>query len=691
MSTRPRQASEKQVAEIHRGLELFIEPGAVHELRALDVNTGNGWTATFFGYFNNRDLMATAASELSGKAAGVYLTLNPVVPEFLARCANRTKRAKKDNSTKDDEILSRRWLFVDIDAVRPSGISSTDEQHQAALERAWQIRQWLMEECGWPAPVVMDSGNSSYLIFHIALDNNAAASDLVERVLKTLARRFDDAKVRIDGTTFNAARLMRIPGTLNMKGDSTEDRPHRDAKLIDIPSALEIVSREQLEQIASESQDQDSTQPRDSHNSSTGPASASPQLEAVLKALDEQHGITAKGPEPYKEGSSKYILSACLFNSSHGGTSVAIIEHHGRQPAYCCLHDECRYKRKWGDVLKQLKLASAGAATPKVVIEELPDVTAIAQKEVGFIVPQLFPWNAVIALTGASEVGKTHVMLDLTGKISVGAEFLGEKCEQCPVLYLTRENPNEYIADICRRLGIKNGPGTNLHIWGDWCEDPPPIPGDPYIVAWVEKQAAKGVHPFIVVDSLIAFFDGRNENDSAEMRAFINQARRLLRAGACGVALLHHPGKAESAQLYRGSSDLKPAIDAAFSLCNSGDGKLEGLHLKAWKRRYVKQRRELVLHYQELDGKASLVPDTRDQAPRETSAQQLKHLLATNPRCTKKEFGEAAFAKGIPRNQAHRFLDAGVLDGQILREKGAKRAHYYSIKTHASVAAGAVN
>ena len=138
---------------IANGLGLLIEPGSVHELRALDVSTGNGWTATLSGYFNNLELMAKSAAKLTGNAVGLYMSVNPVKPELLARCANRVQRAKKGNSTKDLEILCRRRLLVDIDPVRPSGISATAGQHAAALERAWKVRQWLMEEWNWPAPI----------------------------------------------------------------------------------------------------------------------------------------------------------------------------------------------------------------------------------------------------------------------------------------------------------------------------------------------------------------------------------------------------------------------------------------------------------------------------------------------------------------------------------------------------------
>jgi hypothetical protein len=181
-----------------------------------------------------------------------------------------------------------------------------------------------MEEWNWAAPILMSSGNGAYLLFRIALDNNDAAKQLLERVLKALAQRFNDDEVEIDVTTFNASRIARIPGSVNRKGDSTETRPHRRAALVDIPPELELVSREQLEPVAGE------VAPADPP--AEGSSSASPELQTVLLAL-EQRGITAKEPQPYKDG-LKYTLSACLFNPDHGGTSVAIIEY--SSGAMCC-------------------------------------------------------------------------------------------------------------------------------------------------------------------------------------------------------------------------------------------------------------------------------------------------------------------------------------------------------------------
>ena len=47
--------------------------------------------------------------------------------------------------------------------MRVSGVSSTDAEHELALERACRIRDWLREEFQFPDPVSADSGNGGHL------------------------------------------------------------------------------------------------------------------------------------------------------------------------------------------------------------------------------------------------------------------------------------------------------------------------------------------------------------------------------------------------------------------------------------------------------------------------------------------------------------------------------------------------
>jgi hypothetical protein len=318
------------------------------------------------------------------------------------------------------------------------------------------------------------------------------------------------------------------------------------------------------------------------------------------------------------------------------------------------------------------KKKSDSGQPSKIVIGNLPDVCHIASEKVEFLVPGLLVKGTLTVLSGEASAGKTTLALWLADLIARGAAVFGERCQQHPVLYLTRENPVDYMADIVRRLKIKNGQDSNLHIWGDWVEESAPAPAAAHILAWVRECQPP---PFIIIDSLIAFFDGKNENDSAEMRAFLNQGRALMRAGACGVLFLHHPGKAESAKVYRGSSDLGPAIDAGYVLHNSGDGILERLHLKLFKPRFLAQKRELLLEYH--DG--GFTSEERPALIYESVTQQLIKLLAGMPGCTKKQFLAAAMSKGLTQQKALRFLDDGVACGSIQRDEGSHNKQLHTL------------
>jgi hypothetical protein len=212
--------------EILRALELLLAPDSVAELRCPKTKQRTG-----SGYYDDFAAMASKATALSGTVPGVYITLNPVMPDLLARRVNRFEFWVEDTTT-DENILSRRWLPLDFDPVRVAGISSTDAEHEAALTRARDAKVWLVQQ-GWLHPILADSGNGAHLLYRIDLPNDKGSLALVERVLKAVAQKFSDSTVKVDTDVSNAARIWKVYGTLACKGDSTPERPHRYARLLE--------------------------------------------------------------------------------------------------------------------------------------------------------------------------------------------------------------------------------------------------------------------------------------------------------------------------------------------------------------------------------------------------------------------------------------------------------------------------
>src|SRR5215211_1603034 len=146
------EESDKNTAEILHTIEILFEPSAVVELRAFKGRE------TVSGYYDDHELLAYEAGKLEDRGYSVYVTLNEVDPALLARAYNWARKVYKEPTTSDNDIVRRRWLPLDFDPARPSGVSATDAEKRAAKERALQVRDFLGER-GWAEPLVADSGN----------------------------------------------------------------------------------------------------------------------------------------------------------------------------------------------------------------------------------------------------------------------------------------------------------------------------------------------------------------------------------------------------------------------------------------------------------------------------------------------------------------------------------------------------
>ena len=168
-------------------VSLLIAPGKVVEVRALaDQHTHSG-------YFSDPEALIRAVEPLDTDTSvlGIYVDLNEVNPALLARRSNRIKMrlCRKDATTGDADILRRRWLPIDIDPKRPSGVSSTDQEHRLALAKAGEIAAWLMS-LGFPEPITGDSGNGAHLLYRIDLPNDERLRSSSKVALRRSTRSF---------------------------------------------------------------------------------------------------------------------------------------------------------------------------------------------------------------------------------------------------------------------------------------------------------------------------------------------------------------------------------------------------------------------------------------------------------------------------------------------------------------------
>ncbi len=332
--------------EARQWLRHIMEPGCVYEVRILSGTTtaDNYRPRTWFGFFDDVEKLIAALLTVQ-TATGLYITPNPVKPALLARACNRLRIAEKGDSTGNMDIDRRRVLLIDCDPARPAGISSTSDEHDAAIDRAEAVELFL-HNLGWNDPIRKDSSNGAHLEYRI--DEPAEDGGLVERCLKALAAEFDDADVKIDCAVFNAARIWKIAGTRSCKGDDTPDRPHRMSVVLAPPDAWHEVSSEQLAELAAmapvEEKPASKTHECNGHH-------ANGQAFDVQGFID-RNGLDTTGPHPWKLGGRVWEFNVSPM-CEHGGDGPHVEQHVTGAISAGCPHNSCTWT--WADLRAQFE------------------------------------------------------------------------------------------------------------------------------------------------------------------------------------------------------------------------------------------------------------------------------------------------------------------------------------------------
>lgn len=418
--------------DLARFIEVLWRPGDVREVRI------PGGRSVDSGYFDDPAALIAAVQPLDGRD-NAYITVNPVDPALLARSANRIRSAR--STTSDAQVVERRWLPIDIDPTRPSGISASEEEREAALEVTRQVWAYL-NGLGWPEPMVALSGNGYWMFYPVELPNVATSTALIEGVLGHLAARFGGPTVSIDTTVSNASRIVALIGMLKVKGDATADRPHRRSGLLRMPKDFVTVSRDQLAALPP-----------------AAPA-APPQRPAVITIAGDRmpQGWVGKLLDAAgvgyrmtnRKGNTWYRLNQCPFHPDDDqGGDCGVGEDPDGKALGKCFHNRGAGKG-WQDFKAALGIVTdvvrpfPGSSAPqqtRVVGEgiDAADLLELELPPIRWIVPDLIPEGTTV-LASPPKVGKSCLVYEIVVEAALGGYLLDRRVERGSALYLALED-----------------------------------------------------------------------------------------------------------------------------------------------------------------------------------------------------------------------------------------------------------
>ncbi|MBI3863737.1 MAG: AAA family ATPase [Planctomycetia bacterium] len=326
----------------------------VREIRILGARDRDGRTDS--GYFDDDQVAAKAAGfhDYNNNPHGTYITLNPCLPESLSKAVNRIRDfVGKGKTTSDNEIVVRRWLPLDIDPARPVvGIPATQEEYERAAVVREKLYEWL-RGFGLPEMIEADSGNGVLLLLPVDLPNDDESKELCRRFLLACEQHREKLNwgegAKIDCSMFNAARVSRLMGLKNRKGDNTPERPHRCSRVTFVPDYLmngwrEPVSVEKLQAVAALAEDPPPKGKPKAAGSKGGGRANEPPSNGVAprysRRLDISKWLTARGVEfttSTSSGGTQYDVT-CIQHDDH---AAAFHQDADGKPGYHCFHDRC--------------------------------------------------------------------------------------------------------------------------------------------------------------------------------------------------------------------------------------------------------------------------------------------------------------------------------------------------------------
>jgi hypothetical protein len=559
-------------------LQLLHGPRDVFEIRALGARG-----ALAVGYFDEPELAARTAEKLDRHPdmRGVYVTLNPLDQACLARAVNRIDRNVKASA--DADVAHRRRLLIDLDPVRPAEVSSTAEELRAAKERAALVRDTLAAR-GWPMPAEAESGNGAHVLYAAALSNDGAATNLVKQCLAALDLQFSDDAVAIDRSVYNAGRIVRLYGTTARKGDDVPDRPHRRSALVHVPRNIIPVSREQLEALAA-------TLPAEQHYA--GPRSLSYDLRAFL-----QRNAISVAREGLWNGASKFILTECPFDSTHTGTSAALIQFSNGPIAFKCFHNACA-SREWRDVRELFEpsavnaparsvgryasAANGAARVEATAIGDAPEKEFDARLRIvnaedvplvpiEWLMRNRVPRFELTLFDGDGGIGKSTVASAIIAALTTRAPLPDGTCRgPMTCLIVAEEDRRETLVARLRVAGadlsrVKFAPVVEWTGGEGSFRMPDHVP-------LLERAAVEVGAEFIYIDALFDHFgsatDGRRLNPSypADVREALRPLTRFAHESAKTIVATRHWGKSTTSAKHRGygAADLTNVARAVLS------------------------------------------------------------------------------------------------------------------------------
>lgn len=571
-------------SELCKAIHILKEPGELFEIRIIS----NGKKQPISGYFTDTDMLIQAFKTIDLRGKNVYITLNSLNEALYSR-EQHDRFVLGATATNDNDVTRYRWLFIDLDPERITGVSSTNAELEEAKRVMKSVADYL-SGMGFEEPVKALSGNGYHLLYKVDFPNTDANKQIVVKCLQVLADIFDNARVKIDTVNSNPSRICKLHGTLAQKGASTASRPHRLSRILSVEKDYKVTSLGTLKKLASELPDPEPEPQRYEQQQK-------PDFDLI--GFMAKYGLTYSSTTTGTGDSTIYLLDECPFDHSHTNGDAKIFHYGNGAIAFKCHHKHCQ-GYKWQDVRKLFepeaydrqpsedayeRIANGYArhkalkkdaadhvvqvvknrqVTEEISDEDLdmPTLADFEEKEQEWLIHGYIPKGCVTLLCSDGGVGKTSIWCDTVAKLTSGRMTVFDKALGIPwttqdhldVMYFSKEDATEEVLKKRLRAAGADQRHVRLFALGD-----PRLEKIWYGSAMLKKLIKKYHPAFVVFDALQSFLpEGVDMAKRKDMRDALAPLNQLGAEFGTAFLLIMHTNKSSSSgrQRMADSSDI---------------------------------------------------------------------------------------------------------------------------------------
>lgn len=153
-----------------------------------------------------------------------------------------------EGGTKKDHVVCVKVIALDIDSKHPINQAATDQELEACKKETFEMVADLERSYGRPSIVM--TGNGYQLLWKIRpIDLNQENRESVEKKIQAfingIQKKYNSEHKQIDQIG-DLPRILKVAGTMSVKGEGTEDRPHRFSHFIEYTQEKSDLLRDEI-------------------------------------------------------------------------------------------------------------------------------------------------------------------------------------------------------------------------------------------------------------------------------------------------------------------------------------------------------------------------------------------------------------------------------------------------------------